>query len=158
MAASSATSSPSPKAPVLNSWKEIATYLGRGVRTVQRYERDFHLPVRRVGGKSRKAVVALPGDIDDWLRSAPVGELRGLPGLRAAQMVSTVRQAVLQGAGLRQQCRDLRAANNEILRSLVVNLNELIQKIQISSSLKNDGPIRPYPITGKANGQDRRAP
>ncbi len=31
---------------VLNSWKEIACYLGRGVRTVQRYERDLGLPVR----------------------------------------------------------------------------------------------------------------
>ena len=30
---------------VLNGWKEIANYLGKGVRTVQRYEREFGLPV-----------------------------------------------------------------------------------------------------------------
>ena len=31
----------------LNTWKEIATYMGRGVRTVQRWERELGLPVRR---------------------------------------------------------------------------------------------------------------
>ncbi len=34
---------------LLNSWKEIAAYMGRGVRTVQRWERDLALPVRRLG-------------------------------------------------------------------------------------------------------------
>jgi len=53
---------------VLNSWKEIATYLGRGVRTVQRYEREHQLPVRRTGHKSRSSVLALSKDLDDWLR------------------------------------------------------------------------------------------
>jgi hypothetical protein len=37
----------------LNSWKEIASYMGRGVRTVQRYERELHLPVGRIHGKAR---------------------------------------------------------------------------------------------------------
>ena len=41
-----ANSRKSTRPPVLNSWKEIASYLGRGVRTVQRYERDFRLPIR----------------------------------------------------------------------------------------------------------------
>ena len=35
---------------VLNSWKEIASYLGRSVRTVQRWEREFGLPVHRPAG------------------------------------------------------------------------------------------------------------
>ena len=38
---------------ILNSWKEIANYLGRGVRTVQRWERDLRLPVHRPKGKDR---------------------------------------------------------------------------------------------------------
>ena len=32
----------------LDSWKEIAGYLKRDVRTVQRWERDFGLPVQRL--------------------------------------------------------------------------------------------------------------
>ena len=35
-------------AAILNSWKEIATYLDRGVRTLHKWERDEHLPTRRV--------------------------------------------------------------------------------------------------------------
>jgi ElaB/YqjD/DUF883 family membrane-anchored ribosome-binding protein len=45
---------------VLHSWKEIAAYMGRGVRTVQRWERDLALPVRR-----------LAREIDCWLHGAP---------------------------------------------------------------------------------------
>ena len=54
---------------VLNSWKEIADYLDRGVRTVQRWEKDLAFSVRRPRGKSRSAVIALRSDIDSWLRS-----------------------------------------------------------------------------------------
>jgi len=56
---------------VLNSWKEIAAYLGRGVRTVQRWEQELGLPVRRPRGKERSAVIALKPDIDLWLHHVP---------------------------------------------------------------------------------------
>ena len=55
---------------VLNSWKEIAAYMGRGVRTVQRWERELGLPVRRPRGKDRSAVMALQPEVDDWLRNS----------------------------------------------------------------------------------------
>lgn len=56
---------------VLNSWKEIAAYLGRGVRTVQRWENDLSLPVRRPRGKDRSAVIALKPELDKWLHDVP---------------------------------------------------------------------------------------
>lgn len=56
---------------VVNSWKEIAAYLGRGVRTVQRWEQELGLPVRRPRGKNRSAVIALKPDLDRWLQCAP---------------------------------------------------------------------------------------
>jgi hypothetical protein len=49
----------------LNSWKAIAAYLGKGVRTVQRWERDYGLPVRRVG-RGGTEVYAFPAEIDAW--------------------------------------------------------------------------------------------
>jgi len=64
---------------VLNSWKEIAAYLGRGVRTVQRWERELGLPVRRPRGKERSAVIALTPDLDRWLHKVPQGTLTSLP-------------------------------------------------------------------------------
>jgi hypothetical protein len=61
----------SSKSCVLNSWKEIATYLGRGVRTVQRWESELRLPVHRPRGKNRSAVLAFREELDDWLRRTP---------------------------------------------------------------------------------------
>jgi hypothetical protein len=60
---------------VLNSWKEIAAYLGRGVRTVQRWEQELGLPVRRPRGRERSAVIALKPDLDLWLHKVPRGSL-----------------------------------------------------------------------------------
>ena len=56
---------------VLNSWKEIAAYLNRGVRTVQRWESELRLPVHRPKGNNRSAIIALREEIDDWLRHTP---------------------------------------------------------------------------------------
>ena len=55
---------------ILNGWKEIADYLQRGVRTVQRWE-EIGLPVRRPRGQSRSAVVAMSDDVDHWVKSCP---------------------------------------------------------------------------------------
>ena len=54
---------------ILNSWKEISMHLGRGVRTVQRWEALFEMPVHRPAGKSRSAVVAFSDELDAWLSS-----------------------------------------------------------------------------------------
>ena len=48
----------------LDSWKEIAAYLKRGVRTVQRWERVAGLPVRRVPS-TRGAVYAFRAELDE---------------------------------------------------------------------------------------------
>jgi DNA-binding transcriptional regulator YiaG len=57
---------------VLNSWKEIAAYLGRGVRTVQRWERELGMPVHRPRGKDRSAVLAISAELDRWLAATPI--------------------------------------------------------------------------------------
>lgn len=52
---------------VLSSWKEIATYLGKGVRTVQRWEKTLGLPVHRPGGADSNVVVALSTELSQWM-------------------------------------------------------------------------------------------
>lgn len=55
---------------VLTCWKDIARYLGKGVRTVQRWEQEFGLPVRRPNGVNHKsAVIAHIRDLDLWRQS-----------------------------------------------------------------------------------------
>lgn len=52
---------------ILHGWKDIAKYLGSGVRTVQRWEK-LGLPVRR---PTAGAVVAITKEIDVWVKLAP---------------------------------------------------------------------------------------
>jgi hypothetical protein len=57
---------------VLNSWKEIAEYVGRGVRTLQRWEQFYSFPVHRPAGNHKSAVFAVPTEVDEWLRTRPM--------------------------------------------------------------------------------------
>jgi Tol biopolymer transport system component len=53
----------------LDSWKEIATYLNRGVRTVVRWEREEGLPVHRLVHDTRGSVYAYRSELDAWWKS-----------------------------------------------------------------------------------------
>ena len=110
---------------VLTCWKDIANYLGKGVRTVQRWEQEFGLPVRRPKGIAHKsAVIAYARDLDDWLESRwtqrnghrhahTVGASSNLDDLiRTAQELRTTHDSLM---------RETRAA----LAALVVNCYEL---------------------------------
>jgi TolB-like protein/Tfp pilus assembly protein PilF len=50
----------------LESWKEIANYLSRNVRTAQRWERLEQLPVRRHKHLKHESVYAYKHEIDAW--------------------------------------------------------------------------------------------
>ncbi|MEW6210865.1 MAG: tetratricopeptide repeat protein [Acidobacteriota bacterium] len=51
----------------LDSWKEIASYLGREVRTVQRWEKREGLPVHRHQHDKLGTVYAYKGELEEWL-------------------------------------------------------------------------------------------
>ena len=55
----------------LDSWKEIAEYLGRDVRTAMRWAKSHGLPVRRVAGGKGRSVFAFTHEIDGWLAGQP---------------------------------------------------------------------------------------
>ena len=54
------------RGPRLDSWKEIATHLGRDVRTVQRWEARDGLPVRRLHHSKTGSVFAYAAELDAW--------------------------------------------------------------------------------------------
>lgn len=54
---------------VLQSWKEIASELDRGVRTVQRWEQSLGLPVHRLGKGARCPVFAFKDELQLWFRN-----------------------------------------------------------------------------------------
>ena len=104
---------------ILNSWKEIASYLGRGVRTVQRWERDLGLPVHRPKGKDRSAVLAFPEELDQWLQKTPVRSATKFadpqPGGREVTPAAPTRHPNL----LIQDVRLTSARSQKLLESLV---------------------------------------
>jgi TolB-like protein len=53
----------------LDSWKEIAEYLGRSVRSVRRWEAEEGLPVHRHLHQSSGTVYAFKTELDAWLLS-----------------------------------------------------------------------------------------
>jgi hypothetical protein len=50
----------------LDSWKEIAAYLKREIRTVQRWEKSLGLPIRRLA--DQHGVFAYKSELDTWWR------------------------------------------------------------------------------------------
>jgi hypothetical protein len=56
----------------LSGWKDIAHYLGKGVRTVQRYEQELALPVRRPDGRVCGSVIAFRVELDHWVSASPI--------------------------------------------------------------------------------------
>jgi adenylate cyclase len=53
--------------PALRGWKQIAAYLHRNVRTVQRWEQTEHLPVHRQLHRKLDTVHAVRRELDAWL-------------------------------------------------------------------------------------------
>jgi len=68
----------------LDSWKEIAAYLGRGVRTVQRWEREEGLPVHRLAHAERGSVFADSAELTDWWKSRQIAATAQAPPAAAA--------------------------------------------------------------------------
>jgi tetratricopeptide (TPR) repeat protein len=70
----------------LSSWKEIAAYLGRDVRTVQRWERTQGLPVHRHRHSRLSTAYAYKSELDAWWHNRPPAEASDgepLPSARA---------------------------------------------------------------------------
>lgn len=58
-----------PGATVMRSWKEIADYLGTCVKTAQRWEQTYNLPIRRLRASKGLEVFALTDEVNRWIVS-----------------------------------------------------------------------------------------
>lgn len=109
---------------ILSGWKEIARYIGKGVRTVQRYEKDSALPVHRPTKKDRGAVMASTTDLDAWMRARP------LPGEDAGGSYDSLLAEMIRFQKNCKQMRELRRA----LRGSIAMLQSSIQKVSLDRS------------------------
>ena len=109
---------------ILSGWKEIARYLGKGVRTVQRYALEKGLPVRRVSGHKKSAVTARKSDLASWITSSATAQesfnkdTRGVLAYLRAEMAKGPHQRALQDevtAALRKETKkDLQKVQADI--------------------------------------------
>lgn len=53
----------------LDSWKEIATYFKRAVRTVQRWEKEENLPIHRLLHSKLGSIYAFRPELEAWRRA-----------------------------------------------------------------------------------------
>jgi hypothetical protein len=139
----------------LTGWKEIANYLGKGVRTVQRYERELGLPVRRPAGKDKGSVIAVVAEIDGWVKASPIREVFQLRS--ATREYPSPAQIFKEGlselATLREQMSMLRS---EITDS-VQRLQNSVQNLQGEVSIHRDAGSIPPP-TLFSSGTDPARP
>jgi hypothetical protein len=133
----------------LSGWKEIANYLGKGVRTVQRYEREMALPVRRPAGKPRGSVMVTRAEIDAWVAASPIREAFQLTRSEASSSAS-VDDAIKSGVREMNRLRAQMAALRGELRTSVNLLHASVEDVRGSvnkawtsysrSSLVEPGP------------------
>jgi TolB-like protein len=74
---------PDPRGPRLESWKEIASYLGRDVTTVRRWERREGLPVYRLLHSKLGSVYAYTKELDAWRDSRAAANATDSPEVDA---------------------------------------------------------------------------
>lgn len=103
---------------MLTCWKDIARYMGKGVRTVQRWEQEFGLPVRRPNGAEHKtAVIANSRDLDEWLESRwSLRVKNGDHRMERPQMADNIAAA-----------HALREAHRNLVHELSTSLHALVQ-------------------------------
>ncbi|MEN8154421.1 MAG: hypothetical protein ABFR75_10405 [Acidobacteriota bacterium] len=52
---------------ILDSWKEISTYLDRSEKTCRKWEKELKLPVHRLEDSPKARVFAYKDEIDIWI-------------------------------------------------------------------------------------------
>ncbi len=60
----------------LESWGEIASYLRREIRTVQRWEKTLTLPIHRLRVGKQSSVYAYPSELDKWYLEREPGDVK----------------------------------------------------------------------------------
>ncbi|PJB79888.1 MAG: hypothetical protein CO090_04735, partial [Acidobacteria bacterium CG_4_9_14_3_um_filter_49_7] len=61
-----------PNGDLLDGWKSISTFIGKSVKTIQRWEQESDFPVHRVPG--RRSVFAMKSEVNAWLKRQPEPE------------------------------------------------------------------------------------
>ncbi len=134
----------------LESWKEIANFLGRSIKTSQRWEREFALPVHRLEGAPRSRVFAVPEEVDRWMgdklhlveaseaiRSLGVLPLRNLTGDPAENdLVEGLTEAIITGLGRAPNIRVISHQSTRQFRTTERSIPEIAGILRVDALLE----------------------
>jgi hypothetical protein len=101
--------------PLLMCWKDIAFYVNKSRRTVQRWEQMYGMPVRRPSEHPKSPVLAIPAEIDAWLQSRP--SITGRVGTIASQLatlISALKDSQAENEALQVRVDGLQAENTAL--------------------------------------------
>lgn len=128
---------------ITGGWKEIANYLGMGVRTVQRYERELHLPIHRPGGQ-RGTVIAFKSELEEWITSNSIAN--GLVQRRRALDKNTNKVGAdflridsevaltFSGLALATKTEEKRRRASQVARKAYVTIKRLSPNIKLTEA------------------------
>ncbi len=125
----------------LNCWKEIASFLHRGVRTVQRWEHEQGLPVHRVGKGTKAPVVAFSTELQDWLRCRKVKNPLQLDLPSSDERVHVDKEALERQRELRVTMRTLLG----VQRQWITAIRQTVLRTQANSHSQ----LRPKALAAK---------
>ena len=128
----STNAGPVRQSATLTGWKEIGNFVGRGVRTVQRWQTELELPVHRVRNSPRSSVFAFKSELDWWMRE------RAMNNPSTPRLVPHEHQtnfAIQEAHVLKTRCRSLNIDLHQQLQSLIHNLDALRRLTDTSPSL-----------------------
>jgi len=131
---------------LLTSWKEISAYMGRSVRTVQRWEK-LGLPVRRLSSSSKASVLANTRDIDTWLSNARTHGFATRQSAEHLFLRGSLAEAVNMSRILRAEMMKLREERRQDMVTLVNTLEKLIDSLktsEVSLALEQKHPPPKY--------------
>lgn len=127
-----------PRGRRLESWKEVAAYLGRDVTTARRWEKQERLPVYRLQHSKLGSIYAYTSELDSWrdkqalggTTDAPTAEAdhqptRIWPARRVLLVCGIVLVGLLAGAYLTTRSRAVNTTRSKIQSLAVLPLKNL---------------------------------
>lgn len=122
---------PTDQSTVLTSWKAVAGYLGKGVRTAQRWE-QLGLPVRRPpGAVNKSSIVVYSSELDAW-RATHFLLNRPKKVVRATDPCRTERSSRWESI---RNARELLKASNALTKQITSSASLLAQRCDSLATL-----------------------
>jgi hypothetical protein len=124
---------------MLSSWKEIAHFFGKGVRTVQRWEKTLDLPIHRPPGAPSNVVLARTSDLEEWMHRGSVRtEMQDDAATETVASLSGLEREVSRLAslhGVAAESADVTASVDERVSALTDTVAQVNSKLASSAAV-----------------------